>query len=589
MAFRPQDIERIIMQAHYKQAITQSPACNAPLSDMERADYEKRIAELVGAVESLLDANNNMGEKLNQAVSQITTLQDYVSVLEQKVQDLEGKNAAHNRHRFSKHIEKNSALNTGKPKGKTKEETENDYIESEGKDTDQSAEDEGSEECQEEMQAGPQKRDLSNRPDHYETMHADIFVEHECDLDKLAEMGLEFIRYTRPVDQIDRISAIRQDRYRYAWVRDKEGNEFPIFVAKKDTRKCMFVNESDYDYPRLVPHTSVTSNGLSDFIVNRFQYAISSGREMYRMVNEKLKISQQTLFNWLKRGGEFIEDLLPYVKRKLLVPGTVIYCDESWIDTKVKGPDGQYHYVRRYMWVIVNLTTQMCYYLYGSRKKEVIKEFLKDFAGTLMTDAYAAYTYFSKLPGCTHVCCWAHCRRIYVAALQDYKDKLAKEFIDLIAILYKVEVESILYNRTAEEIIKARKEEAIPILHTLKQKADDLLARDKKKPLYSAKLHHALTYMVNNWNELIGYVNIGNVLIDNNVCERSVRPFTNLRKSFGGFSSEDGARTSAGYLTIIETCKLMKKAPLDFFRSFFNMIIDGRRDYENMSQVLLRC
>lgn len=95
MAFGPQDIERMIMQAHYKQAITQSPASNDPLSDMERADYEKRIAELVGAVESLLDANNNMGEKLNQAVAQITTLQDYVSVLEQKVQDLEGKNASH--------------------------------------------------------------------------------------------------------------------------------------------------------------------------------------------------------------------------------------------------------------------------------------------------------------------------------------------------------------------------------------------------------------------------------------------------------------------------------------------------------------
>lgn len=187
----------------------------------------------------------------------------------------------------------------------------------------------------------------------------------------------------------------------------------------------MFVNESEYDYPRLVPHTSVTSNGLSDFIVNRFQYAISSGREMYRMINEKLKISQQTLFNWLK-----------------------IY----------------------------------------------------------------------KLPGCTHVCCWAHCRSIFVAALKDYKEMRAQEFIDLIAILYKVEVESILYNRTA-----------------------------------------------------------------------TFRPFTNLRKSFGGFSSEDGARTSAGYLTIIETCKLMKKAPLDFFRSFFNMIIEGRRDYENMSQALLYC
>ena len=87
--------------------------------------------------------------------------------------------------------------------------------------------------------------------------------------------------------------------------------------------------------------------------------------------------------------------------------------------------------------------------------------------------------------------------------------------------------------------------------------------------------------------ELIGYVKIGSVLIDNNCCERAVRPFTNLRKSFGGFSSERGAKVAATYLTFVETCKLMVKAPLDFFRRFFDMIIDGRRDYALMTEALL--
>ena len=44
-------------------------------------------------------------------------------------------------------------------------------------------------------------------------MSADICVVHDCDLDKLKEMGLEFIRYTRPVDQFDRVSLTRQDRF----------------------------------------------------------------------------------------------------------------------------------------------------------------------------------------------------------------------------------------------------------------------------------------------------------------------------------------------------------------------------------------
>ena len=59
--------------------------------------------------------------------------------------------------------------------------------------------------------------------------------------------------------------------------------------------------------------------------------------------------------------------------------------------------------------------------------------------------------------------------------------------------------------------------------------------------------------------------------------------FTNLRKSFGGFSSEEGARTASRYLTLVETCKLIKKAPQEVFRNFFDMIVAGRRGYENMS------
>ena len=93
--------------------------------------------------------------------------------------------------------------------------------------------------------------------------------------------------------------------------------------------------------------------------------------------------------------------------------------------------------------------------------------------------------------------------------------------------------------------------------------------------------------MLNNWEQLIGYVNVGNVLIDNNAAERAIRPFTNLRKSFGGFSSEGGALTASRYLTVVETCKLIKKAPQEMLHNFFDMIVEGRRDYENMSQEIL--
>lgn len=585
------DIERMIMHSNYLQEVSKSSASDG-LSDMERKQYLDQIKELTEAVQTLLNANITLGNKQKEteakAAKDKAESDRKIAELQEKLDKLSGELQARKRKMHGKNNEKRTgdkSVNTGK----TKDEEEEEYIENGCQEPSESSSDEADE--QPDTEATNPKKDLGNRPDHYETMKAEVLVVHDCDMDKLKAMGLEFIRYTRPVDQFDRISMTRQDRYRYAWVRDKDGHEFAFFVPKDDEvehRSCTFVNESKYDMPSMVPHTSSTSGMLSDLAVNRFQYAISSGREMYRMINEKMRMSKSTIFNWLRHGAEFLENCQETIKLWLLKPGTTIYSDESWVDTKVTDANGEVHYKKRYMWVIVNLTTKVCYYLFGDRRKETIKEFLGDFKGTLMTDAYAAYLYFNKLKDCTHVCCWSHVRRLFVSASRDYKDSLAQAFVDLIGLLYKVEVENQVLGRTEKEIVKHRGEESLPVLHDIYQQATALLKQyEKGKVKLSAKLQQALTYMTKHWEELMAYTKIGSVLIDNNCCERAVRPFTNLRKSFGGFSSEQGARVAATFLTFVETCKLMAKAPLDFFRGFFDMVVAGRTDYALMTETLL--
>lgn len=537
------DIERMIMHSNYLLEVDNSSASNG-LSDMERKQYLDQIKELVQTVQTLLDANIALGNKQKELQAEADRK---IAGLQDQVDKLTGELQARRRKMHGKNNEKQTgdkSVNTGK----TKDEEEGEYIEN---GCEQPSDSDDSDEVTDTEATNP-KKDLSQRPDHYKTMKAEVLVVHDC---------------------------------------DKNGNEFAFFVPKDEgveQRACTFVDESKYDKPSMVPHTSSTSGMLSDLIVNRFQYAITSGREMYRMVNEKMRMSKSTIFNWLRHGAEFLENCQETIKQWLLKPGSTIYCDESWVDTKVTDANGEVHYKKRYMWVIVNLTTKGCYYQYGSRKKEVIKEFLGDFKGTLMTDAYAAYLYFNKLKDCTHVCCWSHVRRLFVSASRDYKDTLTQAFIDLIGILYKVEVENQVLGRTEKEIVKHRGEESLPVLHDLYQQATALLKQFEKNEIkLSAKLQQALTYMTKHWEELMAYTKIGSVLIDNNCCERAVRPFTNLRKNFGGFSSEQGARVTATFLTFVETCKLMAMAPLDFFRGFFDMIVAGRRDYALMTEALL--
>ena len=577
----------MVMQTRYEMQLEAeaSSVHGDQMSDMEREVYQKRINDLLDGLESLLNANVKMGERIEKLEEKVKDYDD----LKDKYEKLKGELAMRKRDKYGKGGEKPKDDTSSSNNDKTKDEDEEDYINNGSKNDVPPVEDSEEEESVSSEPPAKKERDLSNRPDHYKKMHADVQVVHECDLDKLEELGLEFLHYTRPVDQFDRISITRQDTYRFVWVRDKKtGREFSYFVPKKEKRECIFVNESDYDEPSLVPHTSCTWRMLSDLGVNRYQYALSCGREMFRMFNEKMSVSKQTILNWLKEGAEFLKGGQCRIKRRLLKKGTSIYVDETWVDTKVKQADGSFKYVKRYMWVIVNLTTKVCYYLFGRRKREVIEKFLGDFQGTLMTDAYNAYAYFSQLDGCSHACCWAHVRRIYWSALKDYKDSLAQEFIELIGVLYKVELESILLHRTEAEVLEARKTESIPILNELDQKSALLLAKVKSKELkISSKLEHALNYMRNHWKELIAYIDIGNVLIDNNCCERAVRPFTNLRKSFGGFSSELGGEVAAAWLTFVETCKLQKKAALEVFNGYFQRIVAGRRDYDLITEEVL--
>ena len=70
---------------------------------------------------------------------------------------------------------------------------------------------------------------------------------------------------------------------------------------------------------------------------------------------------------------------------------------------------------------------------------------------------------------------------------------MAQAFIDLIGILYKVEVENQVLGRTEKEIVKHRGEESLPVLHDLYQQATALLKLFEKNEIkLSAKLQQAL-------------------------------------------------------------------------------------------------
>lgn len=115
----------MIMLTRYELSLSQGAAGRETPAHV--MDYEKRIKDLLEAVSTLLEANNAMGEKIDSLTDELAATQAKNALLESQVVKLTGELAQHKRSRFGKRSEK-SPDKPARDKGKTKDESEDDYI-----------------------------------------------------------------------------------------------------------------------------------------------------------------------------------------------------------------------------------------------------------------------------------------------------------------------------------------------------------------------------------------------------------------------------------------------------------------------------
>ena len=75
----------------------------------------------------------------------------------------------------------------------------------------------------------------------------------------------------------------------------------------------------------------------------------------------------------------------------------------------------------------------------------------------------------------------------------------------------------------------------------------------------------------------------GYYTIDNSLAERSIRPMTVERKNSLFFCSKEGAKASAIFHTIIETCKQLGLSAREYIKNFLKEVSLGRTDWQNLT------
>jgi len=263
------------------------------------------------------------------------------------------------------------------------------------------------------------------------------------------------------------------------------------------------------------------------------------------------ELSRKTMCGWMGQTADLLEPLYERLRTAALA-SKVVQTD----DTPVKVLDPELTKTRTgRIWTYVGEGATVYDYT-PTRKGEGPEQFLKDYRGYLQADAYGGYDALYKKPerGLVEVACWAHARRkFYEARSSDLPGAtLALAYIGL---LYKIERRA--RDLGCEDRFAMRQRRAVPVLDHFKEYLD----RERVRVLPKSPEGMAISYALSNWTALRRYTEVGELAIDNNGAERSLRGVAVGRRNWTFFGSDRGGKTAAVLMSFMASCQRLKIDP----------------------------
>jgi transposase len=304
---------------------------------------------------------------------------------------------------------------------------------------------------------------------------------------------------------------------------------------------------------------------LSYIIVSKFADHLPLYRQDGIFAREGVDIPRATQSSWIMQTYETIRVLEDVLKAAVLET-EVLFTDDSIIPLQVKG-NGKVKKAR--LWVYVRggpdppLTT-FDFSLDRSKKRPL--DFLAGYRGYVHADAYSGYDELFRREGIIEVACWVHARRKFDEAASS-RPQEATEMIARIAKLYLIEKECAYLDPVGRA--ETRQLHAAPVIDAIFTRLEEL----KGTTIPSEPLRKAVDYTLNQREALCRYLGNGWLKPDNNTSENAIRPLCLGRKNWLFAGSERGARATALFLGLIQSCKACNINPWEYFDDILRRIM----------------
>jgi len=308
--------------------------------------------------------------------------------------------------------------------------------------------------------------------------------------------------------------------------------------------------------PRLIPQSRLGLGLGVHIVLSRFDDHLSYYRlEQQFEERHGILIPRQQMVQWV----EPIAELLKPVYNKMwqhMIAGGYLQVDETPV--RVMDPDVKGKAARGYLWFYAVPGGDVILDFHRSRGLVPVQQRLKDFVGTIQTDAYEVYQSLERKESrIQRIGCLAHARRRFYAAL---KENLPDSvwFINQIRLLYKIEDH--VRELDAAERQTFRQQNAPSIWQALKSEAEEL----KPKLLPKSTMGKAISYFIDEYDALTGYLRDARYQIDNNLVENAIRPTAVGRRRWLFIGHPAAGWRSAVIYSILVSCRRRGIDPEDY-------------------------
>ena len=425
---------------------------------------------------------------------------------------------------------------------------------------------------QEVKESSKKERDLSNRPDGYKRMGVvGEAIEHPSDLTKVPGRIIE--------RRMVRVFSFR------TFLTEECFEMVHYAEPGKKPKWGYFPSEGHPEVVTNIEGTKASPEFLQAIAYEVYVKNVTFGLLHQWLTDMGMTISKNTLRNWLKKGKTYLDELVCVLKSIALEKDSIVNCDETWC--KVRKYD---HYKKCYIWVLVNKAQKTAIFFYenGSRGRDVLTDFLGGAElKSIMSDGYNAYVFIgnelksARFKDTIHQVCMSHANNKFVKAGNQGGEPVATRFSNFLKRFFSKKHVYDEAGLTPEERLQERQSlETKELLIELCSLLDSELSKDSE--FRSQYYREALNYLHRFWKEIFAYLDDGELPIDHNLAERTIRKLTTQRNNSLHYGSDAGAEMAATYHSVIGTVKLHGSSIWNFIGTFFKNIFNGCRDYVNM-------